>query len=432
MSSKEQVLVCLLSEQLIPNLLSIHTLNPDRLALVATRRMQEEKGAERLLKALKCGGADYEGRYEVWPLESHKSVTDVTEVLNQGSLSRPDAEWMVNVAGGTKIMAIAAYQFFNAKGARLYYVDVQNPGDVISLSDGKLERSSHRLTCKEFLACYGFSDNDTAKAEKIAEWFFPLSQEIARSGRDGIQFNLGSNDKEIDRARNKLRDGKLKLPAGAIRLTSDALRTAFELELENRKKPQCPPGLGEFELQDDSITGLPDKYTGEFLTGNWLEVFIYGMLRKHADALMISDVRIGLKPTPADPAADRKNPEPNELDVTFVREYSLCAVECKTGMKHDKKFNALYKLVAVMAQNQALRKRVYFATTDEVIYDNDKKASGAENSASVPTGDEPVKKFVEGRAALYGMKLLTPKRIRDLASASSDEEELKLLEEALQ
>lgn len=432
--AKERVLVCLVSDQAIPNLLMVHALKPDRLVLIETLDMARKNGARRLLNALDIGENKYEGQSEVVPLESHTSVLSIMKVLKEVCGQRPDAEWMVNVAGGTKIMSIGAYEFFSlqAKKAELYYMDVAKPDEMILLPEGRRKDVKYALTCKEFLACYGLSDiepkESISESDKRAEWLFPLARKIARYG--GLKVKLNRPE------RDEIRKGGGKVPKNAFTVDTPEVRKAFEEERQRREKCNLRNGLKPFYFCPN--TGvfpegqILDKYTARFLTGEWLEVFVYGMLKRHMADLGISDLRIGVRAVADIVGADGNNPDPNELDVAFIRNHSLCAIECKSGMKHDKKFNALYKLVAVMAQNQALRKRVYFATTDEVIYDNDKKASGAENSASVPTGDEPVKKFVEGRAALYGMKLLTPKRIRDLASASSDEEELKLLEEALQ
>ena len=61
----------------------------------------------------------------------------------------------------------------------------------------------------------------------------------------------------------------------------------------------------------------------------------------------------------------------NELDVIFMQNLALCVVECKSGMEHDTKFDALYKLDAVVNQFKALLRKTWFATTGQEIYEKD-------------------------------------------------------------
>ncbi|NMC09907.1 MAG: DUF1887 family protein, partial [Methanothrix sp.] len=51
------LLLCLISHQHVPNLLTVHELRPDRLVLLVTKPMEEV--ANNLINALDLGGLDY-------------------------------------------------------------------------------------------------------------------------------------------------------------------------------------------------------------------------------------------------------------------------------------------------------------------------------------------------------------------------------------
>ena len=51
-----RTLLCLLSDQHVPNLLSVHHFQPDRLVLVESRQMRERKVGDHFLQALRWAG----------------------------------------------------------------------------------------------------------------------------------------------------------------------------------------------------------------------------------------------------------------------------------------------------------------------------------------------------------------------------------------
>ncbi|MDD1702850.1 MAG: DUF1887 family protein, partial [Methanoregula sp.] len=103
----------------------------------------------------------------------------------------------------------------------------------------------------------------------------------------------------------------------------------------------------------------------EFLTGRWLEYFVFGLLFPLQPA-SIRGLQNGLSIGLIDGGGE------NELDISFMTERSLCMVECKTGsQRHDPKGDAvLYKMEAVKAGLRALRVRAFLATTSPNIIDH--------------------------------------------------------------
>ena len=154
-----KVLLCLLSPQHVPNLLSVHHFHPDHLVLVESEQMKDKSKA--LLAALKIGdGADdqldYTHRCTVVPLERVNSRQYVLEVLQREMARFPDADWLVNLTGGNKLMALAAYECFAIPKGRRFYIEHEQPRTMIFLDSSSLEECSYKVSISKFLAGYGY------------------------------------------------------------------------------------------------------------------------------------------------------------------------------------------------------------------------------------------------------------------------------------
>ena len=114
-----KVLLCLLSDQHVPNLLSVHHFRPDRLVLVESAVMKRKQTSNYFLTALKLGGLDFGDNCYVQQLEREDDLAAIRHALRQAFARCPGEEWIANLTGGNKPMSIAAYEFFNAVGARL-------------------------------------------------------------------------------------------------------------------------------------------------------------------------------------------------------------------------------------------------------------------------------------------------------------------------
>lgn len=373
------VLMCLLSDQHIPNLLAAHHFKPDKLVLIETLGMAKKSASTNLLNALRCGGLDYAKHCHIETLEQEDNLGAIRRCLHKAYAVFPSDDWIANITGGTKPMSIAAYEFFNALGSRLIYVNAAAPNRFIAL-DGKSEEiCSYRPSIKEFLLGYGFDslkpDKDIQDSEIRAEHWWECARAIAASNQGRNLLKFDSHDR-MTRARQK------------------------GLELEAQQFPVIP----EFSafakdcfgltIAEENYRGYLDKRAVCFLTGEWLEIFIWRLLRQHSGALKIWDVRLGLHPGKKIPQIE------SDFDVAFMHEYSLSMVECKSGdQEHDRGVDALHKIEAVVRQFRALRVQSYLATTSE----------------NVLGGDGEVRKAIADRASIYGCRILTKKSIQNLA-----------------
>lgn len=381
-----RVLLCLLSGQHVPNLLSVHHFAPDRLVLVESAEMRNTSAAQHLLLALQMGGRDYSDRCDVQSLEAEDSLESVGRALRQAFGLHPSADWIVNLSGGTKPMSIAAYEFFKAIGARLVYINVPRPNQLLGLDGRPTEICNYRPSVNEFLAGYGFEPRkkpeEVAKAEQRARDWWDCARQIAASPVPSLLTFGNISDPAVKREWDNARNKGLQLQAQHLGSLTPKLRTAIQ---------HC----FQLESTGGSLLGELDKYAVEFLTGGWLEVFLWGLLDRHQGALEIWDVRLGLHP------GKIGNPASSDFDVAFMHQYRLAIVECKSGtQEHDPGADVLHKLEAVVRQFRALRVNSYLATTSPNILDK----------------DGMLRPGVRNRAAVYGSRIIDQSNIKQLAA----------------
>ncbi len=384
-----KVLLCLLSDQHVPNLLSVHHFSPDRLVLIESTAMKRKQAASNFLRALGAGGLDYGApdRHDILPLEYVNDLNVIRSCLQQAYGKYPSAKWIANVTGGMKPMSIAAYEFFKALGARVVYIDAAKPDLILGLDGGPPEHCQHELSIREFVAGYGFeaskSDEAIRLAEERAGRWWPCARAIAQHAPDR---DLLTSREESQEARKNGLQLEPRHLTGLPAEVQDSLQQSLGLEASN--------GV---------LTGKLDKYAGKFLTGEWLDQFVWSLLHRHAKVLGLNDAHLGVEAKRGDAASD--------FDVAFIRGYALGAVECKSGtQEHGDDPNApLDKLEARMQQFRALRVNPILVTTSKRILD--------------AKGD--LKLALATRASVYGCRIVTVNKIQALASRPEDGEFLR-------
>lgn len=377
-----KVLLCLVSDQHVPNLLSVHHFQPDRVVLIRSGKMA--KATEYFLDALEIATFPQD-RVDVLPLEDENNLVSVRRCLHQAFGKFPEADWIANVTGGLKPMSIAAYEFFKALDARVVYIDSRRPNEILGLDGQPSETCSHRLSLEEFLAGYGFQISKAwpkiAESEDRARQWWPLARAIAEHAPDLNLLRLsdaGPGREEWKTVREK---GFMLEPRHTQHLPQpvrDALTQHWRLA-----------------QADGGLSGRIDKYQGTFLTGGWLEAFLWKLLADHAAQLDLDHVHLGLE-------VRKKDTETlTDFDVAFLMNQSLGVIECKSGgQEHaDDPNQPLDKLEARSQQFRALRVNPVLATTSPKILDASKT----------------VKTTFAQRAEIYNCRIVTVQDIRKLA-----------------
>lgn len=422
-----KIMVCLISEQHVPNLLTIHSINPNHIVLIVTHRMKKNGVDANFMNALRIGGLDYSSEDVTAPL-SHKkfwldkenSIHETKELLKTIFAAYKNAEWHVNITGGTKPMSIGAYEFFKDKNVDMIYVPIVSQSKAIRISDESSLYLNHPVTIREFLSGYGFdfikNEKEIQKGEARAKELFALSAYLSAnfklahkmmedldthimdqyiSKEDALKKSEYKYDKSLNssleqKARDKARKKGISL-------------CSFKLEDEILLKHLA--NNFSLEIDEKSLNGTLKGHDVQFLTGGWLEDFIWGLLSKHSKKLKLEDVRLGLHPGKKNDQESQQGEVKNDWDVSFMYQQSLRFVECKTGdQKQDPSGNeTLYRVEAVKKQLGALNVKSYLATT----------------SPNIMVDDE-IKPNISRRADLYNCTIIPSDQISKLANLELD------------
>jgi hypothetical protein len=346
-----------------------------------------------LLYALEKGGMNYRCKKDLIHVEDENSVASASlalkTYLDDISKKIPGVEIIVNITGGTKPLSIGAYIESEKRGLELLYISESDQTKALDMMGG-YKPLTHNITIAEFLGGYGYSvlnDVEMAKEEEQAMQTAKLAATLASKIDDKCLWeNLG-----------KLRE--LKKDDDEILLSKE--NNIFIEDFKLREQI-----VRQFSLLDEGSC-LVGKIKGKdvlFLTGKWLEVFIWALLNPLVGTA-IWDLHLNCKFGKNDMKGQTTD---NEWDVIFMRDQSLCIIECKTGnlsQYSSSGSDLIYEIAGIKSQLQALRVKTYLVTTSE-------KVKGKE---------EIIKKDLLLRSTAYDCDIIPAWEIRNLANQYIDE-----------
>lgn len=249
----------------------------------------------------------------------------------------PDVEYWVNLAGGTRYLALAVQHVFVQFNARLFYVQTRENLIINSPFDHKV---------------FGGSDDDADSIDPIryrmsmAEYFKlhglvhdlgQRSHRPTRSEEDAMRvFDCFRTRRLPHRAFEALE--QLRLLYRGMRKPMAIHDITFGRHDRRNAVPGLPAllnAIGFVPMEKDMLQPAEVDY----LTGGWFEEYVfYLLLRLVAPQQIAIGVRI------ARPGTQHNN----ELDVVFIKANTLFVVECKTGVASDHMFNEIvYKASAL-------------------------------------------------------------------------------------
>jgi len=392
-----KVMVCLISDQHVPNLLTVHAIEPDLLFLIETPGMKAKRGASNFIRALRMGSSK-KPKCKIKALDEENSIVAMNDLLDDLFLKFSDAEWIVNITGGTKPMSIGTYEFFKEKNAKILYVPIVGQSRAIDFANGSFLQLGYRLKVKEFLSGYGFDyfkkDESILEGEERATSLFLLA--VILSGNIDIAHEIM---KDLDVRIKDVYGGDLEKARSKARSKGISL---VDLEIQNQTIRDLISRYFNLKVDGGKLNGLLNHHAVQFLTGGWLEVFIWGIISKYSHKLSIFDVRLGIHPRKKldlDKGKQEREVK-NDWDIAFMYNQSLRFIECKTGdQNHDPSGNeTLYKIEAIKKQLGALNIKSYLATT----------------APNVLKGNE-IKNAIADRAKLYNCTIIPGMDIQKLA-----------------
>ncbi len=369
------VLVNLLSDQTIPNVQFINELgsNDVHYLFISTKSMKSKGVAEWITKA--CEISDHKVEEIEVEQFSFDSIDSKLVEYNFDNFDRI----VVNLTGGTKLMTLAAFDFFKELGAEIYYLTGIND-EYIKLFPGrkkKAMRLNSKVNLMQYLVSYGFKLNKTSSS----------NISIKQTNKIFSSFINGLFHNHIDVLE------QLRLSRGKSIKDLDSII-----------------GLKEF-LVDIDYTPLDDsmldKYEIKYLTGEWFEEFVAAKIKIEL-GLSDEDIEVGL-------VINKKNKNgtmvPNEMDVLFVYKNVLYTIECKTSI-----FNRVMNLNGEYEQVNILKETIFKS-------DSLKQGFGLFVNTSIFVLDELKANMNLERAELSGIKIIDKEK---LTSGSSIKDLLKI------
>jgi hypothetical protein len=296
--------VCLISDQPIPNLLPLLLEKPEQtIFLVSPERTAQ---ADRLKKIVMPRGISV--TFKEISAYDFTAISSVCEdIENEANAANTDL--VLNVTGGTKITALAAFQVFYFNNRRIIYLDTFNKR-LLQLAPESIatDITDNLIKTKDYLSAYGMNflspdvSDDTQRKpdlQKMAEILIKDSALLSRLN-SAIERH-GKNPARINLALNEL-GGSAEILAAAMTAT----------------------GAAEQTNSNNLHISTPENIF--FCHGGWLEEYVYWTIkdlnRKHLDVAL--NVKV---------AWDGKGKQTthNEFDVLFTYDNRLHLISCKTS-----------------------------------------------------------------------------------------------------
>lgn len=246
-------------------------------------------------------------------------------------LKKGETYW-VNLAGGTRYMALAVQQVFDSFGAKFFYVNIEDNTIIQSFYDDSIYDNDdfffpikYRMNLSEYLTANEIVHDMEKSTHKpllpfqMAENMFQL---FSQNLFDNHDFDI------METLRESYRNCKRGV-------------SLFEIENPSRPNNKPLPDIRQF-LTMINLSCPNDKLTHEqleWITGGWFEEYVYYLVQK---TVAPDDIAIGLH-------VSRKGIKRiNELDVSFIKNNRFFVIECKTGVETERHFNEIvYKACAL-------------------------------------------------------------------------------------
>ena len=344
------ILISLVSNHTIPNILAIHHFNPDELLFISTKEMEKQDKVPDTLKTLKRLGLEHKSDsvivIEDSILDCHKKIGKWIE-----GKENEDAEFMVNLTGGTKIMSIAAYEFFKDYSSKMIYVPIPKNEFIVPFPKkrpGEPVKLNLRLSVIEYLTAYGLTvinesrlnhyRKEAIKRKELSEWI--------AGNYDNLK-NLLKWLCEILRTHRS--DNQFILKDEFLGASGEEKQLLSKLN---------------FAYKEGSVLKKIDKSEINYLTGGWLEEFCF---------VKVSElVGQGIDNAVIGPQIKNRLGRDNEFDIMFTKDNALYFIECKSlDQNEDKKTDALYKIGALQ-KGLGLKIKSFLVTTSPHILGTDR------------------------------------------------------------
>lgn len=303
----------------MPNLLPVLMFKPKKIVLFETP--EETFSAENLYNLFLSKNISVE---RVKNLNAY-DFEGIKKVISDKVKNENDA--CLNITGGTKLMALAAYEAFISQKKEIIYCDTEHKNIIFLSPDIKKINLNANLTIEDYLNSYGYTIISRKNASE-AEKFFNLFEFINQTN------SLKSFTKFFINVRTKLHS---QLPKFNV-YSSDKL---FRFIKEIDKYIIVYNNSNRIIIQNS-----------DFKSGDWLEYYVYYLLF----------MKYNIKPYLGVKIKNKFGVE-NEIDLLFLKDYILYLISCKSGKK-DNQYD-LYQLETLRTITSGTFGKGVFITANE-------------------------------------------------------------------
>jgi len=323
--------VVLVSDQPTPNLTPAldPEIKPKEIVLVTSPDMHRQ--AQWLAEALRDTGIVM----TPWPIEDAWNVEHVRDRMLDLLGEREGQTIALNATGGTKPMAIAAYEVFRAEGFPIFYVHPETDHLIwMYHPDRPPSRDlADRVKLERFFQAHGARIKGKGDPLGVPERLRALNHELIHA-IDSYQRPLGTLNRAAQTAEGTLVSEPIKPETWHDR-TFQALVGLFE--------------RADYLSIDGQRLVFPDEDSRFYTNGGWLEAHVWGLCLSLKKETGIQDIARSLDVE----RQTRGGAVPNELDIALLANNRLRVIECKTRRfdpapgVDSKGADALYKLDAL-------------------------------------------------------------------------------------
>jgi len=286
---------CLVSRQSMANVLPVLMFKPSYVVLFATP--EEKRSADNLQKLFQSKSISVK---RIDGLNAY-DFTNFKKIVSEELNSSVDETWL-NITGGTKLMALAAYEAFAEKNKRIIYCDTEHQHIITLSPENKIENLIAEITISDYLLSYGYHIKET-KDLSIVTKFYPLFGFILKNNliNDFISFYQEIREIHFEDHLN------IQIKRKNFHLYKNFDTYTFLFDPKNKKS---------FSVS-----------SSQYKSGDWLEYYIYYTLKEKYKLNPLTGVKI----------VSAENVE-NEIDVLVLKDYKLYNYSCKSG-KSDNQFD---------------------------------------------------------------------------------------------
>ena len=330
---KDTILVNLVSDQTIPNVQFVkwyfnQNHLPMKIFLLSTKEMEKKQKSECIKSALALPE-----NFVEWEtiLTDENDISKTKNVLKENLDKQKYKNIIVNITGGTKLMSLAVFDFFNGKpNTKIFYQPIGKELQEIFPEQKKFDMFEI-LSLEEYLKAHGISYK--LSNECVKDWNYNKSvyELVIEKNRELIKGMLHLQNNSYFKNVFKRKDFLDFTQLDDSKFTEIGSQSATKENMCNLLKSF---GFNPEKVEEKHI---------RYITGGWFEEFVYQKVCNEYQNVDEKNVALNV--------TIQKGNDKNELDVIYLdKDNKLHVIECKSFVDEGNKVlnDALYKLQAII------------------------------------------------------------------------------------